>query len=229
MTSSGAFSFAPENQDILMEAWERLQKDPASLTGPIADSAMRSLNLMLAGWATRGINFFALEAVEVALVEGTAGYATSEGTLDVLNMTLELTTLNPGIERAMRPIGRSEWANIADKTLPGAPTQYWVEKILPTPVIHLFPTPDSNPATISYYRIRQFYSATALALETPDAPWLYYDALAAGLAARLAEKYAPELFDQKRGLAGEAYEAAFREDRERVPMTLLPDFGSAWG
>lgn len=229
MTASGTYNFALETADILTEAWERLGKDPAALTGAIARSALRSLNLMLGQWATRGVNYWAVELIaNVALTQGLADYVTPAGTIDVLNMTITQTTLNPGVEMTVSPIGRAEWSAISNKTLQGRPSQFWLEKILPTPVIHLYLTPDANAATLNYYRIRQLQDFDTLALQTPDAPWMYYNALCAGLAGWLAEKYAPEQWVAKMAAGRQAYDEAFAEDRERVPLTLTIDTGGGY-
>lgn len=224
MTASGTYAFALETSDILTEAWERLTLDPAALTGAIARSAVRSLNLMLGQWATKGVNYWAVELVaNVALTQGDQDIATPAGTIDILNMSIEQTTLNPGNVLPMPPIGRAEWMGIVNKTTQSRPTQFWLEKILPTPVIHLYPAPDANAAVISYYRIRQLQDFNALALQNPDVPWMYYNALCAGLAGYLAEKYAPAQWKDKMAAGQAAYDDAFAEDRERVPLTLTID------
>ena len=57
---------------------------------------------------------------------------------------------------------------------------------------------------------------------TIDAPVLWAEALAAGLAAKLAVKFAPERADMLEARAASTYSSAARENRERVPLTLRP-------
>lgn len=224
MTTSGQYAFALEVSDVLTESWERINLDPAALTGAIARSAVRSLNLMFGQWTTAGVNYWAVELIaNVPLAQGVQDIATPAGTIDILNMSIEQTVLNPGNVLPVPPIGRAEWMGIVNKTTQSRPTQFWLEKILPTPVIHLYPAPDANAAVISYYRIRQLQDFNALALQNPDAPNMYYNAICAGLAACLAEKYAPSLWASKTAAADRAFAQCFEEDRERVPLTMFPD------
>jgi hypothetical protein len=86
----------------------------------------------------------------------------------------------------------------------------------------LYPAPDAV-YTATLYALRQPQDVSSLA-QTADAPFLWSEALAAALTARLAEKYAPDRLKEKLDLAQSAWTAAYGDDRERVPLSIVPDF-----
>ncbi len=55
MATSGTYAFNPAVDDLLLEAWERCGKSPNILTGDVAVSARRSLQLMAIEWTNRGV------------------------------------------------------------------------------------------------------------------------------------------------------------------------------
>ncbi len=57
-------------------------------TGYSLKSARRSLNIMLAEWANRGINLFTIEQVTTTLTAGTANYTLGIDTIDILEMVI---------------------------------------------------------------------------------------------------------------------------------------------
>ena len=77
MTTSGTTIFNPDLSEIFEEAFERLGYDrngmPFELrTGYDLRTARRSLNLLLAEWANRGINLWTVDSGEIAMEIGRA-------------------------------------------------------------------------------------------------------------------------------------------------------------
>jgi hypothetical protein len=62
------------------------------------------------------------------------------------------------------------------------------------------------------------------ATNTVDVPFRFYEALIAGLAAKLALKKAPESLSMLKALADEAFDLAAAEDRERAPIRMVPRY-----
>lgn len=221
MTSSGTYTYQPVIDELITESWERLGKSPSVLTGDVARSVRRSLQLMLIDWHNRGLNLWQVAPITVTLAAGAATLALDPSTVDVLDAYVSIFTGATATDYTMAHLSRDEYAAIPSKMTPSRPTQFWVERILPAPVLHFYPVPDQS-YSLTYYRIRQPQDVSSL-LQTPDAPVLWAEAIAAGLAARLALKFAPdrvELLDPK---ASEAFANAAGEDRERVPLTITPE------
>lgn len=225
MASSGTYTFAMQIDDYCMEAFERIGKTNDALKVPQMRAFRRSMNLMFASWANQGVNLWTLERVSVTLAANASPntVTTGAGTVDVLDTTLTVDDL----DRVMTPISRTDWEGIPDKTQAGDPTQYWVDRTLPTPVIHLWTVQSEADRVLNYWRMRQLQDVSALAQDA-NAPYLWFDAISAGMAARMAEKYAPELFEQKLKLADQALALAKGENRERVPMQIVFD-NRGWG
>lgn len=81
-----------------------------------------------------------------------------------------------------------------------------------------------------YYRLRRLQDA-GVGTNTLDVPYRWQEALAAGLTARMAEKFMPVSADSSikqsslNKRAKEALDLAMREDRQRAPTTMRPRFG----
>ena len=68
MTTSGTSSFNLEFDDIIVEAYERCGMDVRD--GYDMKTAMRSVNLLFAEWANRGLNLWTIEQRQVTLDVG---------------------------------------------------------------------------------------------------------------------------------------------------------------
>jgi hypothetical protein len=222
-TSSATYAFSMQVDDYVLEAFERIGKTDDAVKVPQIRSARRSLNLMQAEWGNRGVNLWTVERVSVALTAGIGTVTTGVGTIDVLDTTMTVD----GLERPLAALSRTDYASIPDKATEGDPNQFWVERVLPTPIIHLWPIQTVGTRTLNYYRMKQMQDMTAL-YQLPNAPYLWFDAIAAGLTARLAEKYAPAMWKDKVLVADNALRLAMGENRERIPTSYQFDM-AGWG
>jgi hypothetical protein len=71
--TSGAVSFNLDLTELVEEAFERAGGE--SRTGYDVRTARRSLNIMFADWANRGINMWTMEPGTISLVQGQNTYA----------------------------------------------------------------------------------------------------------------------------------------------------------
>jgi hypothetical protein len=217
MATSGTYTFDPTADDLLVEAWERCGLTGQVLNGEAARSARRSLQLMLVHWQNRGLNLWQVEAVPFTLAAGQETLATAPATSDVLEVTVVVSAPTTVL---LAPISRDQWAALPNRTLRSWPNSYWSERVNPVPVLHFYPLPSVSIAG-TYWRVRLPQDVGALG-NTLDAPILWGEALSAGLAARLAVKFAPDRAAGLKAEAEEAFAAAAGENRERVPLTILP-------
>lgn len=218
MATSGTFGSAWDVHDLLTEAWERCGKSPDILNAETMRGARRSLYLLLVEWTNIMPPLWQVDEETLTLTVGINTYTLAPETTDILDAWL----IQPGqtVRSVMTGISRDDWAMLPDITTRGRPTQFWVERLRDAPVLHLYMAPDAA-YTLGYYRIRAPEAVTAGA-ETVDAPILWTDALAAGLAARLSVKHAPDRAAMLKAEAKEAFALASGENRERPPITIAP-------
>jgi hypothetical protein len=214
-----AYTFKLATDDLLTEAWERLGLNPEGLTDAQARSALRSLQFVLIDWTNADLDLWQVERISGTLAAGDGSVTTPAGTIDVLEVCVA-SAVSGGTDMLLAPIGRAEWMALPDKTQTGRPTLYWVERIQATPELHLWPVPDAA-YPVQYSRLR-LPADTATLAATPDTPVQWQEALVAGLAAKLAVKWAADRFPLLKAAADEAWTKATREGRERVPFRLLP-------
>ena len=223
MTASATYVFAPENVELVTEAWERCGKDRKAMPGDLAVSAQMSLNLMFASWSNRHINLWCVEPITVPLTLNTKVYALQEGTIDI--MDAYVTTLATLRDRVIGRVSRDAYNALANKAQAGQPTQFYVDRAT-APQVYIWPVASANSLyTLTYWRLRRIQDAGAAA-NTPDVTYQWLDALAAGLAARFAVKWAPDRVEMLEARAEKEFLLAAGENRQRGTITLLPDIAN---
>ena len=216
MATSGSRDFDLDVADIIEEAYERCGLELR--TGYDAKTARRSLNLMFAEWANRGINLWTVKQGTQSLTAGTATYAFNATFTDLLEVVLR----RDGTDFDLNRISRGEYLSIPNKTTQGRPSQYYYNRQT-TPEINLWATPDSSSDTLVYYYIQRIEDADAL-VNTTDAPFRFLPCIVAGLAYYLAMKKAPERIQLLKSVYEEEFLRAADEDEDRVPLKLQPSF-----
>ena len=223
MTTSGTYDFVDTEQvDIITEAFERCGRNPASLSSQEVNSATRSLNYLFSDWANDGPNLWEVDLVALPLVAGQASYTLAEETVYILQAYTRITTGGVNNDIMIQGISRAEYAAIPNKSQQSQrPFQYYFQRTA-VPTLYLWQVPDNNNVTLYYYRMKIQQDAGAL-VNTLDANNRWMEAIAAGLAMKLATKFAPD----RLGMLVPQYEAAYArakaEDRERVPLRITID------
>jgi hypothetical protein len=219
MASSGTYAYAPDNADLIEEAFERCQVDPATLVARHFRSAITSINLLFADWANEGVRLFQVDEQTQTLTESDADYNVASGTLYLLHGVVR----SSGIDTPVRAISREQYHMIPDKTLEGLPTQVYHDRA--TGAYYLFHVPENSTDVFRYYRVRRIQDA-GTGQQTPDLPYHWFEAFAAGMAAKLAEKFAPpELEDRLIKKAALSFYRARTEDRERADVSFGVSLG----
>ena len=218
MAFSGTKTFALDIADTIEEAYELAGLEQR--TGYDARSARRSLNIMFADWANRGVNLWTIEEVSLDLVQGTNQYSLNEYDIDILSAVIRDSSTSPSIDIEIDRIGRQEFLNIPNKTTQARPTQYFVDRQI-TPVVNIWPTPDSSNYKLISYRIQRIDDVNTSA-ENPEVPSRFIPCMVSGLAYYIALKKNPQIA----GLLKQQYEQDFKlaadEDRNRAPLMLTP-------
>ena len=209
MTTSGTYTYSPDNADFVDESFERAGIDPSTLVVRHLRSARRSLNLLFSEWAAKGFNVFTTDEQTQTVTDGTASYNVASGTLIILDMIVRRSS----VDTPVHAMSMTEYQAIPDKTTEGLPFKYFHDRAAGT--YKLFSVPENSTDQIRYWRLRRRQDVLTAA-ETPDVTYWQFEALAAGLAAKLALKYNPERFSGLKSLADEAFTEMRRFGRERA-------------
>ena len=225
MATSGTATFNLGLVELVEEAFERAGGEVRS--GYDLRTARRSLNLLLADWANRGLNLWTFEEGSVSLVAGTATYALPADTVDIIEHVLRTGSGASQSDMTMTRTSVSTYAAIPNKLATGRPLQLLVTRTA-TPTVTVWPVPDGGgPYTLRYWRLRRLQDA-GTGVQTQDVPFRFLPALVAGLSYHVALKVPggidrlPVLEAQYR----EAFQTAMDEDRERASVRLVPRFAA---
>jgi len=214
MTTSGARDFNMDVGEIIEEAYERCGLEVR--TGYDARTARRSLNIMFADWANRGLNLWTVNQGTITLTQGQAQETLTSDVVDVLEMVLRRDNTDYEIER----ISRGEYLTLPNKTTQGRPSQFYFDRQI-DPVINLWSVPENSTDQIVYYYVRRIEDADAL-VNTTDMPFRFYPCMVAGLAYYLSMKRAPERAQLLKVVYEEEFQRAADEDEGRTPLKLQP-------
>jgi hypothetical protein len=127
-TTSGVSSFNLDLSELVEEAFERAGGELR--TGYDLRTARRSLNIMFADWANRGINMWTIEQGTIDFVQGQNTYALPTDTVDLIEHVIR-TGANVSATQADLTITRisvSTYATIPNKIQQARPIQVWVQR-----------------------------------------------------------------------------------------------------
>jgi hypothetical protein len=223
MATSGVANFNLDLTEIVEEAFERVGSEMR--TGYDLRTARRSMNLMFADWANRGLNMFTYEQGSIPLVAGTATYNLPEDTVDLLEHVIRTGagSASTQADLTITRISVSTYATIPNKLQQARPIQVWIER-LNTPRITVWPVPDnSQPYTFVYWRLRRIQNAGE-GVNTMDMPFRFLPCMVAGLAYYLALKVpgGTERLAVLKAQYDEAWDLASSEDREKAAVRFVP-------
>ena len=126
--TSGQSSFNLQLTELVEEAYERAGREIR--TGYELRTARRSLNIMFADWANRGVNLWTIEQGVINLVQGQTTYPLPADTVDLVEHVIR-TQPNVSSTQADLTITRisvSTYATIPNKITQGRPIQVWVQR-----------------------------------------------------------------------------------------------------
>jgi hypothetical protein len=126
--TSGLTAFNLDLTELVEEAFERAGSELR--TGYDMRTARRSLNIMFADWANRGINLWTIEQGSINLVQGQNTYPLPNDTIDLLEHVIR-TGGNEAATQADLTITRisvSTYATIPNKIQQARPIQIWIQR-----------------------------------------------------------------------------------------------------
>ena len=216
MAVSGSVDFELDVSDYVEEAFERCGLEVK--TGYDLVTARRSLNIMLAEWANRGLNQWTITQRTQALTSGTRTYTLSADVIDILSAVVTRSSTDFSLTR----VSRDDDLNIPNKATTGRPTQFFLDRQV-TPSLRLWPTPKNSTDVVVYNALTRIDDADT-AINTLDVPFRFYPCLAAGLAYYLSIKRAPNRTQMLKAMYEEEFERAMGEDRDRSSFTVTPEY-----
>lgn len=220
MALSGTKTFELDVAEYIEEAFERCGIEIR--TGYDQRTARRSLNLLLAEWANRGLNQWTIEQETITLNVNDVSYPLSASTIDVLSVVVRdqngIGTQNQ-FDLTVDRISRDEYLNIPNKLSIGRPVQYFVDRQI-SPSIKIWPKPDTVYYLVLDKLVRM--DDASAGVDTLQIPFRFYPCLAAGLAYYISMKKAPDRTALLKAVYDEEFERAAQEDRDRAPLQLTP-------
>jgi hypothetical protein len=129
MTTSGTASFNLDLNEYVEEAFERAGGELR--TGYHLRTARRSMNLLFADWANRGVNMWTFEQNTITLVQGQPTYALPDDTVDLLDHVIRTNANVPNnqADLTITRISMPTYATIPNKLTQGRPIQVWVQRL----------------------------------------------------------------------------------------------------
>ena len=209
MAISGSTDFELDVSDYIEEAFE-------VRTGYDLKTAKRSLNLMLAEWANRGLNSWTIAQRSQALTESDGEYNLGTDVIDILSLVLR----RDGTDYSLERLSRTGYLTIPTKTTTGRPSQFFLDRQL-TPNLKVWPIPENSTDVIYYDALTRMDDADTFT-NTMDVPFRLYPCLAAGLAYYIAMKRAPQRIQILKAVYDEELQRAFEEDRDRASFNVEP-------
>ena len=214
MTVSGSKNFELDVTEYVEEAFERCGREVR--TGYDIKTAKRSMNLLFADWANRGLNAWTIEQTTQALTQGTSNYSLGADTIDILSAVIRRSDVDYSIER----LSRDDYLAVPNKTTQGRPSQFFLDRLI-TPVLKLWPVPENSTDVVVFDRLVRIDDADT-AQNTVEVPFRFYPCLAAGLAYYIAIKKAPDRVQLLKAVYEEEMDRAMSMDRDRASFNIVP-------
>lgn len=223
MATSGTYTFNPSLGELTLYAFNLCGLRNTSILQEHMESARMGTNLMLARWANQGVNLWAVDLVSTPLVTNQSVYNVDANTVMILDAYVRNDDSGANIDRIIMPVSRTEYASYPNKEQPGYPTVYWFDRLV-APTITLWPVPntDNGPQRLEYYRVRQLQDANMAGGQQVEIPYLWLEAFAYGLASRLAQQWAPQMFPGLKAMADESYGIAALQNVEQAQQYISP-------
>jgi hypothetical protein len=124
--TTGTTSFNLDLNNLVEDAFERCGKELRS--GYDLRTARRSLNIMTAEWANRGINMWTIEPGQISLNQGQIMYPLPVNTIDLLDTVTRTGSGSTQVDININRISESTYLTIPNKNATGRPIQVWINR-----------------------------------------------------------------------------------------------------
>ena len=222
MATSGSSNFEPDVAEYIEEAFERCGLEYR--TGYDGVTSRRSLNLLFADWANRGLNQWTVTNSTTTLSKSDQFLDLTSTTIDVLDVILRRTENSETTDIQMNQISRSAYWNIPNKDTEARPSQWFLDKQI-TPRLYIWPAAENSTDQVIINRLVRIEDADA-GVNTADVPFRFFPCLSAGLAYYIALKRAPDRVQLLKTLYEEEFARAADQDESRASLMIAPNLRS---
>jgi hypothetical protein len=236
VTTSGTTTFDLDMVEAIEEAFERAGVE--SRSGYDMRTARRSINLMFADWANRGVNLWTIEERTQALTYNIGTYdLTAISGNDIVDVIEQVVQLPPqsgsgvNVQRLnMTRVSISTQATRTNPNIQGRPTEVWYDRRAGGVTAHIWPLPDATGSYTLIFTVLKRMDDAGAYTNTADMPFRFLPSFISGLAWMIAVKKRQDdkqlIADLKADYA-ETWQRAADEDREKAPLMIVPR-GSAY-
>lgn len=231
MTVSGTISATVFDVNRVIDAAYRRCKIPAQrITPEMQQIAIDALYLLLSTAPVKGVQLWAIDSLQVAMIAGAAAHPLPAGTIDVLNVSRRLNNNDVPLAR----VAQDSYDALPNKLAAGSPSEFWLDRQRDVPVMMLWPVPSAAIAastTLVVRRKRHLMDVTSLT-QTLDIPQRWHEAVIAELASRLAmetpgvDGNLVPVLDAK---AAAAWKTAQNAEEDSSPMRIMPRISAYTG
>ena len=223
-TYASTATFDLSIDEIAEEAFERCGLQVRS--GYDLKTARRSLNLLLAEWANRGLNLWTIQLQEKTIAANTTNLSGSDlfgsganAAQEIIDITDVVISDSSNNDYSATSISRSTYFNYTVKTTSGRPSQYYFERTI-NPKLYLYPAADTT-YTLKYYALVRMKDSGAYT-NNSEIPFRFLPCLTAGLAYYIAMKKAPDRIQLLKQIYEDEFQRAADQDGERTSLFLTP-------
>ena len=223
-TYASTATFDLSIDEIAEEAFERCGLQVRS--GYDLKTARRSLNLLLAEWANRGLNLWTIQLQEKSIAADTTNLSGADlfgsganAAQEIIDITDVVITDSSNNDYSATSISRSTYFNYTVKTTSGRPSQYYFERTI-NPKLYLYPAADTT-YTLKYYALLRMKDSGSYT-NNNEIPFRFLPCLTAGLAYYIAMKKAPDRIQLLKQIYEDEFQRAADQDGERTSLFLTP-------
>lgn len=206
-------------REAIDDAYERIGRNVVGLDAAALISCQRSVRLLLDEWNNDGVMMWRYVTDQQLTITsvGLETFTLPDNVMEIVDMAI----LRNSAKIPMIEISRTDWFALPDRiNSKGMPTRWWPERNQEPILVHTYPKTENTTDVLIYDAMTYFEDSTSLS-SFADVRRNWNEAFVAGLAAKFAEKWAPDRLAEKIGLAGGplrsggAYAIAKMGDRER--------------
>lgn len=225
MATSGTYNFSPSLGEMVLYSYNLVGLRNTSLLQEHMESARMAANMLLGRWSSQGVNLWTVDLQTIYLVQGTSTYTVPDNTVVMLDAYVTTGSGTSAINRLILPISRTEYASYPNPLQQGFPTTYWFDRLI-SPSVTLWPVPDGNEVSFSYYRVQQIQDSNFTNGQQVEIPYYFLEAFVYGLAQRLAMVWAPDKVALLKPMADESYAIAAAQNIETAQQYISPMISS---
>lgn len=205
-----------------------LQKLLVVKPGAAASAAQLALGLidlndLLKSWRQYGLTTWARRSQTFNLTVAKTSYTLGSGGDVVMTRPVEILggyVTRDEVDIPLTHLGKTDWVNLANKTLAGVPTQFWYDPQLTRGVFYPWPVPDETGLTIT---LDYHLPLTAMvAADTIDMPDEWAAAVKFNLAVHMAPGTGRSVPQEVAALAQATFYEALSSSSEGASIFLEP-------